>query len=116
MKAFLYRACAIIFSHFVLYPDYRISFFIPLAFRFADYTYEEFYIPGEKINLERFISLGVIEEVKKRPIEEIDSFLNEMESIFAEPDFTKEEVITAIKRFIPNFEHDEKGKNLDEKM
>lgn len=38
MKAFLYRACAIIFSHFVLYPDYRISFFIPLAFRFADYT------------------------------------------------------------------------------
>ena len=37
MKAFLYRACAIIFSHFVLYPDYRISFFIPLAFRFADY-------------------------------------------------------------------------------
>lgn len=79
-------------------------------------SYEEFYIPGEKINLERFISLGVIEEVKKRPIEEIDSFLNEMESIFAEPDFTKEEVITAIKRFIPNFEHDEKGKNLDEKM
>lgn len=30
--------CAIFFSHFVLYPDYRISFFIPLAFRFADYT------------------------------------------------------------------------------
>ena len=74
------------------------------------------YFPLQKINLERFISLGVIEEVKKRPIEEIDSFLNEMESIFAEPDFTKEEVITAIKRFIPNFEHDEKGKNLDEKM
>lgn len=31
--------CAIFFSHFVLYPDYRISFFIPLAFRFADYIY-----------------------------------------------------------------------------
>ena len=39
LKAFLYRACAIIFSHFVLYPDYRISFFIPLAFRFADYMF-----------------------------------------------------------------------------
>lgn len=39
MKAFLYRVCAIFFSHFVLYPDYRISFFIPLAFRFADYTF-----------------------------------------------------------------------------
>lgn len=45
MKAFLYRVCAIFFSHFVLYPDYRISFFIPLAFRFADYRPErKFYI------------------------------------------------------------------------
>lgn len=42
MKAFLYRVCAIFFSHFVLYPDYRISFFIPLAFRFADYTWGTF--------------------------------------------------------------------------
>ena len=41
MKAFLYRVCAIFFSHFVLYPDYRISFFIPLAFRFADYILVE---------------------------------------------------------------------------
>lgn len=36
--------------------------------------------------------------------------------LFAEPDFTKEEVVMAIKRFIPNFEHEEKGKNLDQKM
>ena len=35
---------------------------------------------------------------------------------FAEPDFTKEEVVMAIRRFIPNFEHEEKGKNLDQKM
>jgi hypothetical protein len=48
LKAFLYRACAIIFSHFVLYPDYRISFFIPLAFRFADYT-KIFLSAGERI-------------------------------------------------------------------
>lgn len=45
MKAFLYRVCAIFFSHFVLYPDYRISFFIPLAFRFADYTNVDFVYP-----------------------------------------------------------------------
>ena len=46
LKAFLYRACAIIFSHFVLYPDYRISFFIPLAFRFADYRVKAVFISG----------------------------------------------------------------------
>lgn len=79
-------------------------------------AYEEFYVPGEKINMSRFNSLGVIEEVVKRPMADIDTFFTEMESIFARPDFTKEEVVQAIKRFIPNFEHEEKGKNLDQKM
>ena len=79
-------------------------------------AYEEFYVAGEMINMKRFASLGVIEEVKKRSMVEIDTFFNEMESIFANSNFTKEEVVRAIKRFIPNFEHEEKGKNLDQKM
>ena len=79
-------------------------------------AYEEFYVPGEKLDMNRFKSLGVIEEVAKRPMNEIDSFFAEMEHIFAKADFTKEEVVKAIKKFIPNFEHEEKGKNLDQKM
>lgn len=79
-------------------------------------AYEEFYVPGEKLDMKRFRSLGVIEEVAKRPMQEIDNFFVDMESIFAKEDFTKEEVVKAIKKFIPNFEHEEKGKNLDQKM
>lgn len=79
-------------------------------------AYEEFYVSGEKINLERFNSLGVIEEVVKRPMTEIESFFTELENIFAGENFTKEEVVKIIKYFIPNFEHEEKGKNLDQKM
>lgn len=79
-------------------------------------AYEEFYVPGEQLNMERFRSLGVIEETAKRPLEEIDRFFHEVEQIFSAPGFTKEEVVQAIKRFIPNFEHEEKGKNLDQKM
>ena len=78
--------------------------------------FEEFYVPGEKLDMNRFRSLGVIEEAKVRPMEEIDRFFTEMEEIFSRPSFTKEEVVSAIKRFIPNFEHEEKGKNLDQKM
>ena len=78
--------------------------------------YEEFYVSGEKLNMERFNSLGVIEEVSKRLLEEIDAFFVELEAIFASPFFTKEEVVEAIRRFIPNFEHEEKGRNLDQKM
>ena len=79
-------------------------------------AYEEFFVPGEKLDMKRFKSLGVIEEVAKRPMNEIDNFFAEMEHIFAKADFTKEEVMQAIKKFIPNFEHEEKGKNLDQKM
>ena len=78
-------------------------------------AYEEFYIPGEKINMERFKALGVIEETKRRPINEVDDFFGKLEMLFSN-DFTKEDVVNAIKEFIPNFEHEEKGKNLDQKM
>lgn len=79
-------------------------------------AYEEFYVLGEKLNMERFQSLGIIEEVAKRPMSDIETFFAEMEEIFATADFTKAQVVEAIKRFIPNFEHEEKGKNLDQKM
>ena len=78
-------------------------------------AYEEFYVPGEKINMGRFRALGVIEEAYRRPMEEINVFFTKLEALF-ETDFTKEDVVNAIKEFIPNFEHEEKGKNLDQKM
>jgi hypothetical protein len=78
--------------------------------------YEEFYVPGEQINMNRFLSLGVIEERKTRSMVDVEAFFNHIEEIFHEPSFTKEDVVKAIKEFIPNFEHEEKGKNLDQKM
>lgn len=79
-------------------------------------AYEEFYVPGERVAMDRFKALGVVEQSQRRPMAEIDAFFNKLESIFAEPDFTKAEIVEAIKEFIPNFEHEEKGKNLDQKM
>lgn len=79
-------------------------------------SFEEFYVPGEKLNLNRFQSLGVIEESEHRPIGEVNAFFEKLETLFANPNFTKEEVVEALKAFIPNFEHEEKGKNLDQKM
>lgn len=79
-------------------------------------AYEEFFIPGEKVNMERFSALGVVEETTHREMNEIQNFFAELESIFASPEFTKAQVVESIKKFIPNFEHEEKGKNLDQKM
>lgn len=79
-------------------------------------AYEEFYIPGEQVNMERFMSLGVVEQTERRSMDEVVQFFGELQRIFASPAFTKAEVVSAIKAFLPNFEHEEKGKNLDQKM
>ena len=79
-------------------------------------AYEEFYVPGEIVNMERFSALGVVEQTSRRNMEEVKNFFTELESLFAKEDFTKAQVVEAIKKFIPNFEHEEKGRNLDQKM
>ena len=79
-------------------------------------AYEEFYIPGEKVNMDRFQALGVVEEAARRSMAEVDRFFIELENLFASETFTKAQVVIKIKEFIPNFEHEEKGKNLDQKM
>ena len=79
-------------------------------------AYEEFYIPGEQVNMERFMSLGVVEQTERRSMDDVVHFFDELQQIFASPAFTKAEVVSAIKAFLPNFEHEEKGKNLDQKM
>ena len=79
-------------------------------------AYEEFYVPGEKIDMERFQSLGVVEQTARHSMDEVNTFFEKLEAIFHEDVFTKTQVVDAIKEFIPNFEHEEKGKNLDQKM
>ena len=79
-------------------------------------AYEEFYVPGEKIDMKRFQALGVVEQTSRHEMAEVNGFFDKLEGIFAKEDFTKAQVVEAIKEFIPNFEHEEKGKNLDQKM
>ena len=79
-------------------------------------SFEEFYVPGEKIDMQRFQSLGVVEQTTRHEMDEVNIFFHKLEAIFAKNDFTKAEVVDAIREFIPNFEHEEKGKNLDQKM
>lgn len=79
-------------------------------------AYEEFYVPGEKIDMQRFQALGVVEQTARHPMSEVNAFFHKLEGIFEKDDFTKAQVVEAIKTFIPSFEHEEKGKNLDQKM
>lgn len=91
----------------------------PVVYSGSDTTgekaFEEFYVPGESTDMGRFHALGVIEAGAHRPMEEVEAFFEKLETLFR-GNFTKEDVVAAIRGFVPNFEHEEKGRNLDEKM
>jgi len=95
-------------------PEYPVVYF--KSDTTGEKVYEEFYVPGEKIDMNRFAALGVVEQTIRHSMEEVDDFFARLEGIFEKEDFTKAEVVEAIREFIPNFEHEEKGKNLDQKM
>ena len=95
-------------------PKYPVVYF--KSDTTGEKAYEEFYVPGEKIDMQRFMALGVVCQTTRHEMAEVNGFFDKLEGIFAKEDFTKAQVVEAIKEFIPNFEHEEKGKNLDQKM
>ena len=66
--------------------------------------------------MNQFKSLGVVINRKARPINEIENLFDKLENAFSKLDTTKAEVVKILKDFLPNFEHEEKGKSLDGKM
>ena len=109
------KAAALNLEHLNLEPaKYPVRYFA--SDTTGEKAYEEFYVPGEKIDMQRFMALGVVEQTTRHDMAEVNAFFDNLEKLFAKDDFTKAQVVEAIKEFIPNFEHEEKGKNLDQKM
>ena len=79
-------------------------------------SFEEFFVPGEKIDMQRFAALGVVCQTTRHEMAEVNGFFDKLEGIFQKEDFTKAQVVEALKEFLPNFQHEETGKNLDQKM
>ena len=77
-------------------------------------TYEEFYTEEEDYNIEQYDSLGFI----KTPQESIsfDEVKKDFDQVFENTDSTKADIVSIIKKYVPNFEHIETGKHLDQKM
>ncbi len=78
--------------------------------------YEEFYTETDTLDLEKFNSLGVITNSKKLQISEIEDALHEIYQILQNPGYDKEQIVSAMKKYLPDFEHIETGKSLDQKM
>lgn len=79
-------------------------------------SFEEFYTTAESVDFQRFASLGVITNAPKQPLEEIQRMFVGLNQLFEKTNLQKQEIVAFMKGYIPNFEHIETGKGLDQKM
>ena len=78
--------------------------------------YEEFFTDDETVDQERYRSLGVVTGKDLVDRAEINAYLTEFESVFADPEIVKADVVAMIQKRLKNFAHIETGKSLDTKM
>ena len=77
-------------------------------------TYEEFYTENEEYDINTYDSLGYIKTVEQ-PIS-FKEVINDFDEVFDNPNSTKADIVAVIKKYVPDFEHIETGKHLDQKM
>ena len=77
-------------------------------------TYEEFYTEDEDYEINKYDSLGFINTPDiKISFEDVEA---DFESVFNNPNSQKSDIVTIIKKYVPDFMHIETGKHLDQKM
>jgi len=78
--------------------------------------YEEFYTDTDEIDLNSFCSLGIVKNAKKPKLTDIENTLEELKIMLGSQHYEKSDIVNLMKKYIPDFEHIETGKSLDQKM
>lgn len=78
--------------------------------------YEEFYTDEETVDMDRLQALGVITGKEVTDKNKVEVLFNKLTTEFAKEETSKETIIKIMQEYLPNFEHIETGKSLDNKM
>ena len=78
--------------------------------------FEEFYTEEEKLDLERFSSLGIIKSQLDFEQEKLDTFTEKINRLKQRRQWEKAEIVDIFHDILPGFDHKETGKYLDSKM
>lgn len=79
-------------------------------------AFEEFYIEGEAVDMERFKSLGVIIDKEIPDRDGVIDLIKTLDDAFESENCSKADIVKIMGQYLPNFEHIETGKSLDGKM
>lgn len=92
----------------------------PCCFFTSDTTgekdFEEFFTDNETVDWERFQDIGIVKNDYAFDDQLIESFESYIESCLQGRAWNKADMVEEFIKLVPNFEHEEKNKNLDNKM
>ena len=92
----------------------------PCLFSKSDTTgekdFEEFYVKGEKLDLERFENLGVVKSNLNFDDSKLNLFIDNITAYKKDLVWDKDKLLNEFVKIIPDFDHKETGKYLDSKM
>lgn len=92
----------------------------PCLFTESDTTgekdFEEFFVEGETLDLERFKNLGIVKSDLGFDNEKLELFMNTVLSMRINLSWKKSDLVELFHELLPGFYHKEKGKYLDSKM
>lgn len=78
--------------------------------------FEEFFTKNEQLDMSRFESVGVIKNTANFDSVRLDYFMSNVQELYKEGSWTKPDLLNLFFEMIPDFEHKETGKYLDQRM
>ncbi len=78
--------------------------------------FEEFFTSSEILDMDRFENLGVIKTEPEFDEKDLNHFTQTINALKNEREWTKEEIVKLFFQMLPDFDHKETGKYLDNRM
>lgn len=92
----------------------------PVYFFSSDTTgeksFEEFYVDSEIKDETSFQGLGVVKNISLPSKDLLNPFFEKLKTLLEKGTIQKNDIVLLLSQYIPNFEHSETGKYLDQKM
>lgn len=92
----------------------------PCLFTKSDTTgekgFEEFFIDGEELDLEKFISIGIVKNNLSFDEKLLINFNEKINNFVESKSWNKDSLVKIFEDILPHFSHKETGKYLDDKM
>lgn len=92
----------------------------PCLFTNTDTTgekeYEEFYTNEEVVNFNQYENIGIIKNIATVPNALLEDFERSIIQLRNSKNWTKEDIVKIFRNILPNFDYQDTGKYLDEKM